>query len=108
MLSKPDDWTFYQQELMKHSPDGKTAFNGGFKELRDCGYVEKVRKRLDNGQFEYETIVHERPYTDFPSTDKPSTDKPVYGRRSEEHTSELQSRFDLVCRLLLEKKKQHT
>src|SRR5207249_10979217 len=26
--------------------------------------------------------------------------------RSEEHTSELQSRFDLVCRLLLEKKKQ--
>src|SRR5207249_8088101 len=28
--------------------------------------------------------------------------------RSEEHTSELQSRFDLVCRLLLEKKKnQH-
>src|SRR5699024_12226406 len=28
-----------------------------------------------------------------------------HGRRSEEHTSELQSRFDLVCRLLLEKKK---
>src|SRR5699024_11744386 len=28
-----------------------------------------------------------------------------YGFRSEEHTSELQSRFDLVCRLLLEKKK---
>src|SRR5438067_4374047 len=29
-----------------------------------------------------------------------------YGvERSEEHTSELQSRFDLVCRLLLEKKK---
>src|SRR5699024_12083087 len=25
-------------------------------------------------------------------------------KRSEEHTSELQSRFDLVCRLLLEKK----
>src|SRR6266704_5718951 len=27
--------------------------------------------------------------------------------RSEEHTSELQSRFDLVCRLLLEKKKTY-
>src|SRR2546422_5449001 len=27
--------------------------------------------------------------------------------RSEEHTSELQSRLHLVCRLLLEKKKQH-
>src|SRR5437868_12425871 len=34
---------------------------------------------------------------------------PVAGaaRRSEEHTSELQSRFDLVCRLLLEKKKKN-
>src|SRR5438309_7725610 len=29
------------------------------------------------------------------------------GRRSEEHTSELQSQFHLVCRLLLEKKKTH-
>src|SRR2546429_5287444 len=28
--------------------------------------------------------------------------------RSEEHTSELQSRLHLVCRLLLEKKKHHT
>src|SRR5690349_23213727 len=32
----------------------------------------------------------------------------VRQRRSEEHTSELQSRRDLVCRLLLEKKKSIT
>src|SRR5699024_11244650 len=31
----------------------------------------------------------------------------VIKARSEEHTSELQSRFDLVCRLLLEKKKMN-
>src|SRR2546429_1042920 len=30
----------------------------------------------------------------------------VRGKRSEEHTSELQSRLHLVCRLLLEKKKK--
>src|SRR3989442_10148050 len=40
----------------------------------------------------------------------PATDSTVYqsgsvGKRSEEHTSELQSRPHLVCRLLLEKKK---
>src|SRR5699024_11732400 len=29
---------------------------------------------------------------------------PIVAFRSEEHTSELQSRFDLVCRLLLDKK----
>src|SRR5699024_12723585 len=31
----------------------------------------------------------------------------IRNSRSEEHTSELQSRFDLVCRLLLEKKNRH-
>src|SRR5699024_12737358 len=34
--------------------------------------------------------------------------RPTPAARSEEHTSELQSRFDLVCRLLLEKKKIFT
>src|SRR2546430_6498544 len=32
----------------------------------------------------------------------------AYAHRSEEHTSELQSQSNLVCRLLLEKKKKHT
>src|SRR5690606_41984469 len=34
--------------------------------------------------------------------------RPEHGERSEEHTSELQSRENLVCRLLLEKKKKKT
>src|SRR6478672_13807188 len=42
--------------------------------------------------------------------DRRRTPSPRFGRcrrrRSEEHTSELQSRSDLVCRLLLEKKKK--
>src|SRR5690349_23696222 len=38
-------------------------------------------------------------------TDNPT---PPGTARSEEHTSELQSRRDLVCRLLLEKKKNQT
>src|SRR5689334_23752124 len=42
---------------------------------------------------------------DFPQTLLQIYDPPVL--RSEEHTSELQSQFHLVCRLLLEKKK-HT
>src|SRR5690606_42068682 len=35
------------------------------------------------------------------------THLPLIGERSEEHTSELQSRENLVCRLLLEKKKRN-
>src|SRR5699024_12229729 len=46
----------------------------------------------------------------LPSHDPKEADRRVSegagSTRSEEHTSELQSRFDLVCRLLLEKKKK--
>src|SRR3712207_8711037 len=38
---------------------------------------------------------------------RPGESRARPARRSEEHTSELQSRQYLVCRLLLEKKKQH-
>src|SRR5207249_5073243 len=46
---------------------------------------------------------------DVPGLVATGGDVQVFGadtERSEEHTSELQSRFDLVCRLLLEKKKK--
>src|SRR5438105_9014666 len=44
-------------------------------------------------------------YNDMPFTETSAGHlRPAASRRSEEHTSELQSRVDLVCRLLLEKK----
>src|SRR5688572_31739826 len=52
----------------------------------------------------------------FPWGDEPRSDRANFGSgatvpagtmRSEEHTSELQSQSNLVCRLLLEKKKKH-
>src|SRR2546430_12228169 len=39
---------------------------------------------------------------------RPARDDGWCGTRSEEHTSELQSQSNLVCRLLLEKKKKQT
>src|SRR2546428_2888097 len=56
-----------------------------------------------------DTAVPTREYrypTDIPSSHPGSLNSgPGLHCRSEEHTSELQSRSDLVCRLLLEKKK---
>src|SRR2546422_5184002 len=43
-----------------------------------------------------------------PAIEKPATGTEQENGRSEEHTSELQSRLHLVCRLLLEKKKKTT
>src|SRR2546422_6520573 len=49
-----------------------------------------------------------RPFTGMRcSSLTPGTNQAVSASRSEEHTSELQSRLHLVCRLLLEKKKKH-
>src|SRR5699024_11381838 len=53
--------------------------------------------------------LFQRLMSEISDPDTPDFEKPdsvvSKGSRSEEHTSELQSRFDLVCRLLLEKKK---
>src|SRR5438105_12836654 len=50
--------------------------------------------------------VIERPHRLVLASTETRLDGLSFGRsRSEEHTSELQSRVDLVCRLLLEKKK---
>src|SRR5438105_15910633 len=63
--------------------------------------------------FPYTTLFRSEIRT--PGLEIPAADADAYRRggkvrhghpsRSEEHTSELQSRVDLVCRLLLEKKK---
>src|SRR5207249_6518826 len=46
-------------------------------------------------------------YSSRNRSQSPSSADSISRDRSEEHTSELQSRFDLVCRLLLEKKNRH-
>src|SRR2546429_7201869 len=46
-------------------------------------------------------------WMELATTDHAGAKKFYSELRSEEHTSELQSRLHLVCRLLLEKKKQH-
>src|SRR5438105_6800333 len=60
--------------------------------------------------FPYTTLFRSRKYSATVSPDRPTRARApggsfIWPYRSEEHTSELQSRVDLVCRLLLEKKK---
>src|SRR5699024_12647605 len=63
-----------------------------------CGQIAHRRRTHRSGSLGAE----ERKKTDMKHI-KPGRGPSAMGR-SEEHTSELQSRFDLVCRLLLEKK----
>src|SRR5689334_24027105 len=72
-----------------------------------------VRRPPRSTLFPYTTLFRSPPAHAFPWPDPlarhPPATSPTRTRRprSEEHTSELQSQFHLVCRLLLEKKKSH-
>src|SRR5699024_12291982 len=78
-------WTHLGNFLVcgKSSPDVFLLQNSP-NSIRHSLYIWKARKILEITWF------------DMPSN------VPCRSNRSEEHTSELQSRFDLVCRLLLE------
>src|SRR5476649_3016208 len=65
-----------------------------------------IRRPPRSTLFPYTTLFRSN---DCPGQGSPHANEPDQARpRSEEHTSELQSHSDLVCRLLLEKKKKKT
>jgi DnaD/phage-associated family protein len=76
MLSMPNDWKFYDNELEKHAKDGKDALKSAIKELKQYGYMKRERRQNEQGKFEWETIVYEVPYTENPSMEKPSMENP--------------------------------
>ena len=63
MLSMPDDWTFYESELVKHAKDGRDSFRTAIKELILNGYIYKgERTRDEKGLLKgYEYTVYECP-----------------------------------------------
>src|SRR5207237_4041666 len=66
-----------------------------------------IRRPPRSTLFPYTTLFRSRPGRgDHAAVGSRGRITPM-GGRSEEHTSELQSHLNLVCRLLLEKKKRH-
>lgn len=61
-LSKPDDWKFYETDLLKHAVDGKDGLKSGIKELENAGYIKRNRERDKKGYFSgYSYQIFERP-----------------------------------------------
>src|SRR2546430_13754712 len=72
-----------------------------------------IRRPPRSTLFPYTTLFRSGPRVVTDSNGTPRLDPQgrqmiIPGNRSEEHTSELQSQSNLVCRLLLEKKKKKT
>src|SRR5207249_11383903 len=83
----------YAHHRALHSfPTRRSSDLGGFAQIRDADTGRMKLKGFASGAAHHWSLRYDSKGKSF--------------QRSEEHTSELQSRFDLVCRLLLEKKKK--
>src|SRR5438034_7874635 len=100
MLTRPPRSTLFPYTTLFRSIGGKPP----------CQETVIREQDVDLAQFPVPVCWPEDggPYITLPGviTRDPKTGVRNVGMRSEEHTSELQSHSDLVCRLLLEKKKQ--
>src|SRR5438067_10435951 len=98
MIARPPRSTLFPYTTLFRSQVKTESYDGGRRVLiyeqgttGDVFVVPDPQLRLD----ELETVQNE-------------VVQLLQNFRSEEHTSELQSRFDLVCRLLIEKKNRNT
>lgn len=87
MLSRPDDWTFYNEEMTQWAKDGFDSLASGLKELKQYGYVKKEQRRGKDGKFEWVTVVYEVPPQDVqqPSTEQPLVDVPCLEKPATEN-----------------------
>lgn len=101
LLSMPDDWVFYTEELMTHAADGRDSFRSGFNELKKAGYVERkpIKDEVSKKIKEWETIVHEvpiEPLTDIPEVEKPLTGNPQMEKPQVENPTLLSTDINQV------------
>ena len=62
LLSLPDNWKIYEDEIVKHAKDGKDSLKSAIKELIENGYIERERIRNPSGQLKgYTYCVYEIP-----------------------------------------------
>src|SRR5689334_24369253 len=91
MIRRPPRSTLFPYTTLFRSRAALEEFDEVVLDLLRCG-----ARRVRHGREQYRLLG-----------EKCSHLLRILGRRSEEHTSELQSQFHLVCRLLLEKKKSN-
>src|SRR5207249_5071959 len=113
VLTRDHRAAFYACEQRYRGPSGRPAARRGlFARLRlepfGAGSVIPHERTLERPRADRQRLLAAtRTHLSAVFLLHPDPGHGVAGLRSEEHTSELQSRFDLVCRLLLEKKKEN-
>jgi len=70
ILSLPEDWKIYLNELQTHATDGETSLRSAIKELTDNGYIVQKRLKDDKGRWaSYVYQIIENPFVENPNMD---------------------------------------
>lgn len=71
LLSKPDDWEINSDYLWKQGTEGRDAVRSAMKELEECGYLVREKRRNEDGTFNTVVTLIEEP---LPDNLQPTTD----------------------------------
>src|SRR5688572_32127556 len=100
MVQRQPRSTLFPYTTLFRSKNGDAARRPAWTPISDRELIDKAMAARNGAKF---TRLWNGDTSDY-ANDHSAADLAL---RSEEHTSELQSQSNLVCRLLLEKKKQH-
>ena len=97
LLSKPDDWEVWVNDLTKHSTDGEHAVRSAIQELRDAGYISYERVRQEDGTLGPSSyLVKELPQGGFqePNCENPNLDNHHHTKNDLTNTTSISNEIE--------------
>jgi len=96
MLSLPDDWDYSMSGLAKICKESITAIKSTLQDLKKYHYLKIHKSKDQNGRFEYEYVIYEKPYMEnppmeIPPLDVPPLDVPPVENHTQLNTKELRT-----------------
>ena len=95
LISKPDDWQFYVDEITKNFKESKGAIQSGLKELEKYGYLIRRRQFSSKGKISSMEWIMQLPSTENHQTENPSDGKPIR-RKTTTHTKTNNTKTELT------------
>lgn len=80
LSSKPNDWKFHTNCIIKEIKEGRDAFYNGLKELIEFGYLERQQIK-ENGKFQHTDYILKIPHTENTDTESLYTEKTHYNNK---------------------------
>ena len=86
LMSKPNDWQFYESEIVKHFSDGKHSINVAVRELIKSNLLVRKQKRVQ-GKFDHYDWILNPTETDLSEVGKTETRKSDFGKSDTTNTN---------------------